>query len=111
MTNSNDPYNPFKRRAKDRRSGLNRRWIKAQYTGEDRRSGNDRRCALLLNDPPALTQDDTNPMTGFEKLVISGTIQLEALIRLLIEKKIIGEQELYEVMKTVQTQYQQKDKP
>ncbi len=107
MVNPNDP---FKSRPKDRRSGLNRRWIKSQYPGEDRRSGNDRRRSLLLKDPPVLSGDDTDPITGFEKLVISGTIQLEALIRLLIEKKIIDEHELYEVMKTVQDQYQQKDK-
>ncbi len=108
MANPNDP---FKNRSRDRRSGLNRRWIKSQYPGEDRRSGNDRRRSMLLKDLSVLAEDDTQKITGFEKLVISGTIQLESLIRLLIQKKIIDEHELYEVMKTVQDQYQQKDPP
>ena len=104
------PKSPFQKRPEDRRSGINRRWIKSQYPGEERRSGSDRRTELVLKDPPALSGNDAGKVSGFEKMVISSTIQLEALIRLLIEKKIIDERDLYEVIKTVQAQYQQNEK-
>ena len=93
-------------RKSDRRSGFNRRWIKSRYGGEDRRSGKDRREGLPMHDLPVPGNLDSNKMVGFEKLLVSNTIQLEAVTRILLEKGVIGEQELLEMIKNVQSEYQ-----
>jgi len=43
---------------------------------------------------------------GFEKLLISSTLQLEAITRLLLEKGLVSETELYDMMQQVQADYQ-----
>ena len=93
----------------DRRSRLDRRWIKAKYPGEERRSGKDRRSEIELED---LSRDLTIPensdpkkLVGMEKLLVSKTIQLEAVKRLLLEKGIIEEDELLAMMRSVQVEY------
>jgi hypothetical protein len=45
-------------------------------------------------------------MVGFEKLLVSTTIQLEAITRLLLQKEIIKEEELLEMMNRIQSEYQ-----
>ena len=97
---------PIYNQKRDRRSGFNRRWIKSRYRGEDRRSGKDRREGLPMNDLPVPGNLDPKKMVGLEKLLVSNTIQLEAVTRILLEKRIIGEQELLEMIKNVQSEYQ-----
>ena len=105
-----DPNSPLRSRSSDRRSSLDRRWIKTRYLGEDRRSGKDRRSDV---EPKDLNRDllvsenaDPQKMKGMEKLLVSNTIQLEAITRLLLEKGILKEDELLAMMKTVQAEYQ-----
>ena len=96
-------------RSSDRRSSLDRRWIKARYQGEERRSGKDRRTAVkqkdLSSSLPVPDYDGSKKMEGLEKLLVSNTIQLEAVTRLLLEKGILIEDELVAKMKTVQAEY------
>ena len=89
----------------DRRSGFNRRWIKSDYSGLERRSGKDRREGLQVKDLLVSEDLDTKKMAGFEKLLVSTTIQLEAITRLLLQKNIIKEEELLEIMNQIQSEY------
>ena len=45
-------------------------------------------------------------LVGLEKLLVSNTIQLEAVTRLLLQKGVLQEGELLEMMQTVQAEYQ-----
>ncbi|MBT8366869.1 MAG: hypothetical protein KJP23_19440 [Deltaproteobacteria bacterium] len=112
MTN---PRFPLYRRLSDRRSHLDRRWIKSRYQGEERRSGEDRRSEIefkdLNRDLPLPKDSESKKLVGLEKLLVSNTIQLEAVTRLLLEKGIIEEDELLAIMKTVQSEYQNNQKP
>ena len=105
MTNQKSPIYS---RKKDRRSGFNRRWIKSQYSGEERRSGKDRREGPPEGELLVPADRDTNRSVGYEKLLISNTIQLEAVTRILLEKGIIGHEELLDMIKRVQSEYQRK---
>jgi len=89
----------------DRRSGFNRRWIKSDYSGQERRSGKDRREGLQVKDLLVSEDLDTKKMAGFEKLLVSTTIQLEAITRLLLQKGMIEEDELLDMMKQIQSEY------
>jgi hypothetical protein len=89
----------------DRRSGFNRRWIKADYSGQERRSVKDRREGLHAKDLLVSEDLDTKKMVGFEKLLVSTTIQLEAITRLLLQKGMIKEEELLEMMNQIQSEY------
>jgi hypothetical protein len=89
----------------ERRSGFNRRWIKSDYNGPERRTVKDRREGRPFQDL-LLTEDlDTRKMVGFEKLLVSTTIQLEAITRLLLQKGMIEEDELLEMMNQIQSEY------
>jgi len=105
-----DPNSPLHTRKSDRRSSLDRRWIKARYPGEERRSGKDRRSETELKDLnrdlPVPENSASKKMEGLEKLLVSNTIQLEAVTRLLLDKGILKEDELVAMMKTVQAEYQ-----
>jgi hypothetical protein len=108
-----DPKSPIYSRNKDRRSVFNRRWIKTDYQGEERRSGKDRREEPPLKDMP--NEDLPVPentvfqkRAGLERLLVTNTIQLEALTRILLEKGIVSEKELMQMMKKVQVEYQGK---
>jgi hypothetical protein len=89
----------------DRRSGLNRRWIKAPYDGVERRRGIDRRDEL----PPEPTADIAGSGSGrtesLEKLLLSTTVRLEALARLLVEKGVLSHAELADMLNTMQAEY------
>lgn len=104
------PKSSHHHRPSDRRSRLDRRWIKSQYHGQERRSGKDRRSKIELKSlPRALPAPDdsaSKKLVGLEKLMVSNTIQLEAVTRLLLEKGILAEEELLAMMQTVQTEYQ-----
>jgi len=90
----------------ERRTGFNRRWIKSDYHGQERRRVKDRREGLPVRDLLVSEDLDTKKMVGFEKLLISTTIQLEAITRLLLQKGMIKEKELLEMMNQVQSEYQ-----
>jgi len=52
--------------------------------------------------------EDSTPkkIVGLERLLVSNTVQLEAVTRLLLQKGILDEDELLAMMKTVQAEYQ-----
>ncbi len=89
----------------ERRSGFNRRWIKSDYSGQERRSGKDRREGLKVKDLLVSEDLDSKKMAGYEKLLVSTTIQLEAITRLLLQKGMIEEDELLDMMKQIQSEY------
>jgi hypothetical protein len=98
------------RRQSDRRSRLDRRWIKSHYQGEERRSGTERRSEIELRglnrNLPVPQDSESKKNVGLERLLVSNTVQLEAVTRLLLEKGILDEDELLAMMKTVQAEYQ-----
>ena len=104
------PKIPIDIQQMDRRSGFNRRWIKSDYSGQEKRKVRDRREALPVKDLLVFEDLDTKKMVGFEKLLVSTTIQLEAITRLLLQKAIIREEELLEMMKQVQSEYHSNNK-
>ncbi len=103
-----DPKSPIYSRNRDRRSVFNRRWIKSDYNGKERRSGKDRREELLSKDLPVPEDFDSKKRSGLEKLLVSNTIQLEALTRIMLEKGYVGEEELMEMMNKIQVEYRGK---
>ncbi len=103
-----DPKSQIYRRKKDRRSALNRRWIKSDYSGEERRNGKDRRQGLSAKDLPVPQDFDSKKRSRLEKLLVSNTIQLEALTRLLLDKGNVTEAELMEMMNKIQVEYHDK---
>ena len=109
-----DPNSPLHSRSSDRRSSLDRRWIKTRYQGEERRSGRDRRSETELKgldgDLPVPENIKSKKIEGLEKLLVSNTIQLEAVTRLLLEKGILKEDELVAMIKAVQAEYQRNTK-
>lgn len=103
-----DPKSPIYSRNQDRRSAFNRRWIKSDYKGRERRSEKDRREGLSTRDLPVPADFDSKNRTGLEKLLVSNTVQLEALTRILLDKGYISEEELLEMMNGIQAEYQSK---
>ena len=93
------------KKAQDRRSGLNRRWIKAPYEGQERRSGQDRRNPLPQMQSTEPEASAAERAESLEKLMLSTTIRLEALARLLVEKGILTHEELAEMLRTMQAEY------
>ena len=93
--------------ASDRRSGLNRRWIKTPYLGVDRRSGNDRRLELSEAEKPVSPSGDDR-IDALEKLLLSTTLRLEALARLLVDKRILTHAELRDMLRSIHEAYQEK---
>jgi hypothetical protein len=106
-----DPKSPIYSRNQDRRSAFNRRWIKSDYSGRERRSGGDRRVDLPIEnlptkDLPVPEEFDSKKRTGLEKLLVSNSIQLEALTRILLDKGYVTEDELMKMMNKIQVEYQ-----
>jgi hypothetical protein len=60
---------------------------------------------------PIPEDSESKKLVGMEKLLVSNTIQLEAVTRLLLEKGIIEEDELLAMMKAVQSEYQNNQNP
>lgn len=50
---------------------------------------------------------DQNELAGFEELLVSNTIQVDAVIQLLIEKGLFTKEEFFEMLKKVQAEYQE----
>ena len=97
-----------KQSSQDRRSGINRRWIKTSYSGEERRKTVDRRLGLPTPKLPVPEDEKSRKLVGIEKILYTSAVQLEAVTRLLLEKGIIREQELLEMMQKVQSEYSDK---
>ncbi|MCU0559120.1 MAG: hypothetical protein MUD16_02875 [Desulfobacterales bacterium] len=91
----------------DRRSGLNRRWIKSAYQGVERRSGKDRRLELLGAEGAA-PPPDADRIERLEKLLLSTTLRLEAVARLLVDKRILTHEELREMLQSLHDAYQER---
>jgi hypothetical protein len=90
----------------ERRSGLNRRWIKAPYEGVERRSGADRRNELTQAEPSSAVPSSDGKMESLEKIVLSTTLRLEALARLLVAKGVLRPEELTDMLQNMQAEYQ-----
>ncbi len=102
-----DPKSPIYSRNQDRRSAFNRRWIKSDYKGDERRSGKDRREeSPRIEDLPVPEDYDADNSSGLERLLVTNAVQLEALTRLLLDKGYVSEEELLEMMHKVQAEYQ-----
>lgn len=91
--------------ARERRSGLNRRWIKAPYDGTERRSGQDRRGISVDLEPVDLRESQAERSESLERLLFSTTVRLEALARLLIAKGLLNHRELAEMLQAIQDEY------
>jgi hypothetical protein len=94
-----------KQKEDERRSGLNRRWIKAPYDGVERRSGSDRRNELPLGPASEPAGSGAERTESIEKLLLSTTVRLEALARLLVEKGVLSHEELADMLNTMQAEY------
>ncbi len=92
--------------ARERRSGMNRRWIKTPYHGVERRTGKDRRGESSPLDALGPNNSVAERTESLEKLLLSTTVRLEALARLLVEKGLLSPKELSEMLETMQAEYQ-----
>jgi hypothetical protein len=90
---------------RERRSGMNRRWIKSPYHGVDRRSGRDRRGESPSLEALKTSESVAERAESIEKLILSTTVRLEALARLLVEKGLLTHQELSEMLQAMQAEY------
>ena len=90
---------------KDRRSGIDRRWIKGPYQGEERRSGQNRRQDRPLEDPLLPLSPSPIASDDLEKLLVSATLQLEAITRLLLKNDLVDHDELQQVLNDIRAEY------
>ena len=95
---------------KERRSGIERRWIKDGYTGEERRSGKNRRQEHTEADSLVPASKLSANSADLEKLLVSASIQLEAVTRLLINKGLIDQAEFQQVLADIHDEYQASEK-
>jgi hypothetical protein len=101
-----DAKKPNPENNKNRRSGLDRRWIIAPHDGPERRSGSDRRKASE-NGAMLLTETgDLNEIATIQDLLMANSMQLDAIAQLLIEKGIFSKEELFNMLKRIQQEYQ-----
>ncbi len=91
---------------KNRRSGLDRRWIIAPHDGPERRSGKDRRKVLEEGSIVATETSETNEISTIQDLLMANSMQLDAIAQLLIEKGIFSKDELFNMLKRIQREYQ-----
>ncbi len=100
-------FDPAGRQPPERRSGLNRRWIKAPWEGPERRRGEDRRRGGQT--PPAEPEAGAcgriEDAPRVEELAVSTALHLEALIRLLIQKGVLSPGELDETLERLRSEY------
>ena len=91
---------------KNRRSGLDRRWIIAPHDGPERRSGRDRRKALEDGSIVPTDKSETNEIATIQDLLMANSMQLDAIAQLLIEKGLFSKEELFNMLKRIQREYQ-----
>ena len=90
----------------NRRSGLDRRWIIAPHDGPERRSGKDRRTISEDGDMVVADQSDSNEIATIQDLLMANSMQLDAIAQLLIEKRVFSKEELFDMLKRIQKEYQ-----
>ena len=91
----------------NRRSGLDRRWIIAPHDGPERRSGKDRRAKLEDGDLIVTDQYDSNEINAtIQDLLMANSMQLDAIAQLLIEKGVFSKEDLFDMLKRIQKEYQ-----
>lgn len=101
-----DAKTPSQKNDKNRRSGLDRRWIIAPHEGPERRSGKDRRQQLENGDLIVAQKGDSNEIATIQDLLMANSMQLDAIAQLLIEKGIFSKEELFDMLKRIQKEYQ-----
>ncbi len=87
---------------KNRRSGLDRRWIIAPHDGPERRSGKDRRTELENGEMIVVDQE----IATIQDLLMANSMQLDAIAQLLIEKGLFSKEELFDMLKRIQKEYE-----
>ena len=97
-----DAKKPSPKDDKNRRSGLDRRWIIAPHDGPERRSGKDRRTELENGDMIVVDQE----IATIQDLLMANSMQLDAIAQLLIEKGLFSKEELFDMLKRIQKEYQ-----
>lgn len=90
----------------NRRSGLDRRWIIAPHEGPERRSGKDRRTPLEDGEVIFADQSDSNEIATIQDLLMANSMQLDAIAQLLIEKGVFSKEDLFNMLKRIQKEYQ-----
>ena len=90
----------------NRRSGLDRRWIIAPHDGPERRSGKDRRTISEDGAMIVANHSDSNEIATIQDLLMANSMQLDAIAQLLIEKGVFSKEELFEMLKRIQKEYQ-----
>ncbi|MDH3879190.1 MAG: hypothetical protein OEU55_10095 [Desulfobacterales bacterium] len=90
----------------NRRSGLDRRWIIAPHEGPERRSGKDRRTPLEDDEVIVADPGDTNEIATIQDLLMANSMQLDAIAQLLIEKGVFSKEDLFDMLKRIQKEYQ-----
>ncbi len=91
---------------KNRRSGLDRRWIIAPHDGPERRSGKDRRQTLEDAGIVLSEKSDADEISTIQDLLMANSMQLDAIAQLLIEKGVFSKEELFDMLKRIQKEYQ-----
>ncbi len=108
MARSNSPHSATAKR-KNRRSGLDRRWIIAPHKGVDRRSGKDRRGTALRKDTTTISQVyGPSELALFKDLLMANSIQIDAVAQLLIDKGVFSKEEFFGMLQQVQAEYEKK---
>jgi hypothetical protein len=97
---------PSPKSNQNRRSGLDRRWIIAPHDGPERRSGSDRRKDLENGGMLVAETGDSNEIATIQDLLMANSMQLDAMAQLLIEKGIFSKEELFNMLKRIQQEYQ-----
>lgn len=105
MVERDDPGSPVIPKS-ERRSGIERRWIKDGYTGEERRSGKNRRSEVSAKKPLLPVAPSPIGSADLEKLLVSATLQLEAITRLLLKSGLIDHEEFQQVLSDIREEYQ-----
>lgn len=103
-------FSPADAAASERRSGLNRRWIKTPYDGVDRRTGKDRRNDAPAGGSPEARSALTRRPEDFESVLLSNMVRLEALVRLLEDKGLISTRELADAIRAIQSDFEALDR-
>ncbi len=101
-----DAKKPSPKNNKNRRSGLDRRWIIAPHDGPERRSGSDRRKNLENDGMLVPETGDSNEIATIQDLLMANSMQLDAIAQLLIEKGIFSKEDLFNMLKRIQKEYQ-----
>lgn len=101
-----DAKTPSSKDNRNRRSGLDRRWIIAPHDGPERRSGKDRRAKMEDGDLIATDPNDSSEIATIQDLLMANSMQLDAIAQLLMEKGVFNKEELFEMLKRIQKEYQ-----